>query len=182
MKMTIAEFEAHQIKNGFAPAPTVPEVKGQELLAAIFADGRLDFFLDIIPPTITAQQKGQRVVVPKHGKPFVHHFVKKEVEAAQKQFSRALFPFLPKQPMLGPLRIVEEWRWPWRESEPKRNRAMGWKWKDVAPDFENISKALVDEMGKLGFFKNDGQICDGRVLKKWSDIPGIRITLEKLDQ
>lgn len=181
MKMRPADVIAHQAHHGFArPAALVP---AQPVIPLIFSSPeRIDFFMDFEPPTVTAQHKGARVVVPNIGKPFIHWFVKKEIEAAEKMLAAQLAPFRPQRPFQGPLRLVAEWTFPWRSSEPKRNRGAGWRWKDTAPDAGNSNKLLEDVMQREGFFLNDSQIADPRYPKMWGDRPGIRITLESLQQ
>lgn len=144
---------------------------------------RIDFFLDFVPPEITSQQKGCRVVVPNDPskKPFVSFFTKAEVVKAEKAIAGRLLQFRPKQPFTGPLRLVTEWTWPWRASEPKKNRVDGWKWRDTMPDWDNIAKIFCDQMAELQFFLNDSQVADGRAMKMWGDRPGIRVTLEALE-
>lgn len=181
MKMSLADVITHQRKHGFIEAEKV-----LTLPLLVESLDRIDFFMEMQIPHGTGQQKGERIVIPKgwphdkSKKPFVHHFVKPEIEAAEKEFARHLSPFKPRQPFTGPLRIVTEWTWPWRESEPKKNRVDGWKWKDVAPDVDNLQKIIFDQMSAIGFMENDSQICDARATKQWGDRPGIRITLEAL--
>lgn len=143
---------------------------------------KLDFFLDFIPPTATSQLKGERVIVPKdrRKKAFVHHYKKKNVADAEAELWALLHPFRPASPFLGPLKLHTLWTWPFLAGDSNAVKARGWRWKDTKPDFDNISKMLVDQMGKLRFFNNDSQIADGRVLKKFGDTCGIRIILETL--
>lgn len=147
----------------------------------LLAGAKLDFFLEFIPPKTTSQQKGERVVMPKHGgRPFVHHFKKKKVADAEAEIWAMLHPFRPASPFLGPLKLHTLWSWPFLTTHTKAERAAGWQWKDTLPDFDNISKMLCDQMAVLRFFLNDSQICDARVLKKFGETPGIRIILEQL--
>lgn len=175
MRMNLSDVITHQRKHGFIEAPPVPT-----LPLLVESLDRIDFFCDFIPPETTSQQKGERVVIPKEGKPFVGHYKKAKVVEAERAIASALRPFIPKRAFTGPLRIVAEWTWPWRVAEPKKNRVDGWLWKDSSPDCENCQKGLSDQMQYLGFFTDDAQICDMRVLRRWGDRPGIRITLEAL--
>lgn len=161
----------------------------QPTLPAIVATSqRLDFFLEFEPPTVTAQHKGAQIIIPKtwpqqpHPKPFIHWYTKKEIEEAEKTLATHLAPFRPATPFQGPLRLVAEWTFPWRTSEPKKNRGAGSRWKDTAPDVDNSQKALSDVMQRLGFYADDSQIADLRITKSWGDRPGIKITLEQLQQ
>ncbi len=137
--------------------------------------------LDIVPPTITAQQKGVRIVQPKHGKAFVSHYVKKEVEKTEKLFVTLLqgVKHRPLTPIPGPVSIETNWIFPYRESEPKRNFGkLIWHYK--RPDYGNLQKLLDDCLVKAGYLEDDGQISDGRTTKHWGQFPGIWITIKPL--
>jgi Holliday junction resolvase RusA-like endonuclease len=65
-------------------------------------------------------------------------------------------------------------------------RLMGRKWPDgpiphdSAPDRDNLEKAVMDCMTALGFWRDDGQVCDGRVRKFYTargGIPGAQIRI-----
>lgn len=179
MKMTLADFEAHQRKHGFAGPVAKPAL-------IVASPKRLDFFMEFEPPTVTAQHKGAQIIIPKTWpqqplpKPFIHWFTKKEIEQAEKLLAAQLAPFRPAAPFQGPLKLVAEWTFPWRTSEPKKNRAAGWMFKDTAPDCGNSNKALEDVMQREGFFINDSQLAFVTMIKFWGDRPGIKITLEAL--
>lgn len=178
--MTSEQVAQHQLKHGFGN-PLAPKTEPAPLMPLIVtSDDRIDFFMEFEPPTVTAQHKGARIVIPRVGKPFIHFFTKKEIEAAAKLLNTHLAPFIPAQPFTGPLRLVTEWTFPWRTSEPKKERIMGWKWKDTHGDADNLFKLLSDQMAECRFFHNDSQIADLRVSKTWGDRPGIRITLQQL--
>lgn len=177
MKLTAAQVAEHQRKHGFLTNPLEP----LETLLLVSSPNRIDFFLAFDPPEATSQQKGVRIVTPHVGKPFATFFKKAHVLAAEEAIGRMLLPFAPKNPFEGPLRLETEWTWPWRTSEKKANTAAGWRWRDTQPDFDNISKMLVDQMAELHFFTNDSQIADARVMKQWGARPGIRIAIETLE-
>ncbi len=186
MKMTQAQADEHQRKHGFPVVgkdPVMVTVLPPGTLPLIISSPeRIDFFMEFMPPEVTSQQKGVRVVVPTNGtRPFPSFFTKSEVVKAEKAIAVRLLPFKPAKPFDGPLRLISEWTWAWRASEPKKNRVAGWAWRATMPDFDNISKLLCDQMAALQFFHNDSQIADARVTKQWGDRPGIRITLEALD-
>lgn len=176
MKMSLSAVIEHQRKHGFIEAPPAPT-----LPLLVESLDRIDFFMEFDPPTATAQHKGASIITPKGGgKPFIHWFTKKETLDAEKAIAFHLIPFRPKQPFTGPLRLVTEWTFHWRTSEPKRNRVDGWMWKDTASDADNLTKTMMDVLQSQRFYENDSQICDLRVTKQWGDRPGIRITLEAL--
>lgn len=177
MKMSMSDVITHQRHHGFIEAPPV-----LTLPLLVESLDRIDFFLEMEPTETTSQQqKGVRIVTPGNGKkPFVSFYTKAEMVKEQKRINGYLLPFRPNRPFTGPLRLVAEFRWSWRVSEPKKNRVDGWLWRDTKPDCENAFKAIGDQMEEMGFFDNDAKVVDLHILKKWHDRPGIRITLEAL--
>lgn len=178
MRMNASDVIEHQRRHGFIQATaalTLPLI--------LETPQRIDFFMEFDPPTATAQHKGARIVVPNDPaqKPFISWFTKKETVEAEKTIARHLAPFRPVAPFQGPLRIVTEWTFPWRTTEPKKNRVDGWKWKDTSSDADNLLKTMLDVLQSEGFYGNDSQIADLRVTKMWGDRPGIRVTMEALE-
>lgn len=167
--------QCHFCTKKAAPAPAA-------LPLNVSSPQRLDFFMPMEPPECTSQMKGERIATGSDGRQFVAHFKRPKIRKAEAMIRSALAPYAPSAPFVGPLKLVTEWTWTWRASESKRNRAAGWRYRDTMPDFDNISKLLVDQMAELKFFTNDSQIALATVVKMWGDRPGIRITLEGLQQ
>lgn len=109
------------------------------------------------PPTSTAQQKGSRVV---NGKRI--WYKPAGVRQAEAWYAERLRPYIPDQPLTGPLELYVRWRF----SPPKGMKLDGWTYKLTAPDLDNSVKVLQDELQHLGFFANDACI--------------VRLTLEKV--
>lgn len=156
----------------------------------------LDIFLDCVPPTATAQQKGIRIIIPaskaaaasiaaKKGGAHAAlryaipaHFEKKPLKEARDLFSRLLLPHVPEKPLEGPLAVEADWTFPWRKSESKKTILNHDRLpKDTAPDAGNLNKLLIDVMTQLGFWNDDGQIFDERARKWWGAKPGIGIRI-----
>lgn len=74
----------------------------------------MQFWLDITPPTRTAQQKGESI---QGGR--IVHYVKKEVRAAETTIREALLEFRPPAPFDGPISLYVEWRF-LREQRSKK--------------------------------------------------------------
>lgn len=142
------------------------------------------FFLNCLPPTVTAQQKGAFIIPPDKGttgKGSIRFFTKPEVAKAERLLESLLRPHAPRQPREGPIRLSVTFCWPWRAGEPQRNRH-GARWRDTQPDASNLIKGLEDCMTRCGFWKNDGQIADLQVRKEWSGKPGISVEIESLGE
>lgn len=136
----------------------------------------LCFFVPCVPPKTTSQQKGVMVI---GGKP--RFFTKGKVQESQNDILSLLMPYVPSEPLRGPLRFCATLTFPWRKTEKKSNLLKGWIHNDKKPDFDNVSKSLCDVMTKLLFWTDDGQIADGRIIKGWGDKPGIKIEIEELE-
>ena len=136
----------------------------------------MKFKLKMIPPTATAQQKGERVI---NG--YVHHYKKKNVAAAEAILRDALLPYVPAEPITEtPIRLVARWLFPYpksaRKHQPGRKR-----WKITRPDTDNLNKLLKDVMTDMGFWKDDALISEECICKAYDDEPGIEITIREME-
>ena len=130
---------------------------------------RIEFFMPMIPPTITAQEKQIRVV---NGKPQVYD--PPELKAAKMKLRAHLIPHIPDQPFDGPLRLVAKWCF------PITGKHHDGEYKYTKPDTDDLNKALKDIMEDLKFYVNDSRVASEIIEKFWADLPGIYIRLENL--
>ena len=130
------------------------------------------FKLKMIPPTATAQQKGERVVGG-----HIHHFKKKNIMAAEAILRDALLPYVPAEPITDqPIWLTVHWMFPYPKSA--RKHLQGWsRWKITRPDTDNLNKLLKDVMTDMGFWKDDALICQEVICKFYDDEPGIWISI-----
>lgn len=140
----------------------------------------MKFFIDCIPPKGT-HQSALRILKNKSGKQFVGKMSSSEGKKIQEMLIALLMPHKPTAPLTGPLQAQIAYAYPWRKSEPKKNRATGWKWKDTKPDADNLPKTLKDCMTRLGFWEDDAQVTQFLFEKAWADKPGIRVKIVRLD-
>ena len=130
------------------------------------------------PPTVTQQMKG--VNCRPAGGGMVPFFYKKK--AYREAESHILAHLQRGTPFAGPVGVRIAFQWPWRKSEPKKNRALGWKPKDTKPDLDNSAKLVLDMMQKQQFgISDDAQIAELTVVKTWGDDPGIFIQVWPLE-
>ena len=116
----------------------------------------MEFFMEMRPPTSTAQMKKVRVV---QGRPMFYE--PKAVKDAKAVLVAGLLP--PQSLVTGRSHKHDEWR-------------------STRPDTDNIEKLLKDCMTRLGFWEDDAQVARETVEKKWSDAPtGIRVRIERLE-
>jgi Holliday junction resolvase RusA-like endonuclease len=132
----------------------------------------LKFFIAMVPPTVTSQQKGiagGRV------------YTKPEVRDAKEALKSRLAMFRPETPLQGPLSLLTKWVFPWRKSDSQKARADGLALHSERPDCDNIVKLLADCMTDLGFWKDDGQVSVLRVEKFRGDVTGIFVQVDELE-
>lgn len=146
----------------------------------------IDFFIDCVPPTVTAQQKGvttRGFKLSKRGKrrPIIVHYKKAELEALEAQMIAWFRPHAPAVPMEGPIRCEIRFIYPWTEAL-KKKRLKGalrpFVGKDTKPDRDNITKLPTDVLTACKFWHDDAQVCGGELLKGWGDRPGIHVTIQ----
>jgi Holliday junction resolvase RusA-like endonuclease len=128
--------------------------------------------LQMIPPTVTAQM--HKVGVGKNGKPFIYDTP--EIKNARQKFRAHLAAYQIMEPLEGPLMMETTWLFPLPES----GKHKAGDWKITRPDTDNLQKLLKDEMQKMGFFKDDAQVCAEEIQKFYSTSPGIVIMLRQL--
>ena len=136
----------------------------------------MTFKLKMIPPTATAQQKGERVV---NG--YIHHYKKKNVADAEAILRDALLPHIPPEPITDqPIMLSVRWTFPYPKSA-KKHRPGWYRWKITRPDTDNLNKLLKDVMTDMGFWKDDALICAEVIQKAYGDEPGIEIGIKVVE-
>jgi len=130
----------------------------------------IEFFMPMVPPTVTAQERKVRVV---RGKPVFYDTP--EINAARTKIEGHLGPHVPADAMSGPVRLITKWCFPC-----DRNAHMNGQWRDTRPDTDNLQKLLKDCMTHVGFWIDDAQVASEITEKFWADVPGIYIRLEEL--
>lgn len=130
---------------------------------------KAEFFMPMITPTITAQQKGVKGV---KGKPIF--FEKPTVAEARQKFLSALFPFRPAIQFAPPVRVVVKFIF--QAAGKHRNG----EWHTGTPDVDNLAKLFLDTLTESGFVGDDRHVASLIVEKFWGDIPGIWVRLEEI--
>lgn len=126
------------------------------------------FFLPMIPPTVTHQEKQVRVV---NGKPVFYE--PQELKAARVKLMDFLAAHRPEQPANAGVRLMVKWCFP-------RGHHPDGSYRITKPDTDNLQKLLKDVMTELGFWKDDAMVASEIVEKFWAEIPGIYICMEDL--
>lgn len=128
-----------------------------------------EFFLPMIPPTVTHQEKKIAVV---NGKPRVYETP--EIKAARAKFMAALNPHRPDVVFKAPVRLVIKWLFPAGESH-----ADG-EYRITKPDTDNLLKLFKDCMAACAFFGDDCHVASENVEKFWASTPGIWVHVEEI--
>jgi len=85
-------------------------------------------------------------------------------------------PYRPKEPSERPIRLTVCLYFD--ISKPKK---LWGQYKTTRPDCDNYVKEIKDVMTELGFWKDDAQVVDLHVIKRYSEKATIYIQLEELD-
>jgi Holliday junction resolvase RusA-like endonuclease len=118
----------------------------------------------------------------KDGTQFIGKFANSKSKAAQESLCTLLMPHRLDKPLEGALFLQVNWCYPWRKSEPKKNRKRGFKYCDTRPDIDNLVKMLKDNMTRLAFWNDDSQVARLFFTKTWGEEPGIDIIITQLNQ
>lgn len=128
----------------------------------------IKFFMAMIPPTVTHQEKQVRVA---NGKPVFYEPA--ELKAARSKLKAHLAQYRPEKSYITPVELVVTWCFP-------RGKHRDGEYRASKPDTDNLQKLLKDCMTDVGFWKDDCLVCREIVEKFWAEIPGIYIRIEEL--
>ncbi len=128
-----------------------------------------DFFMAIIPPTITHQQKQVKVV---NGKPVFYEPA--ELKTARSKLMAYLGQHVSDKPYTRPVRLIVKWCF------PMTSKHSDGEYKTTKPDIDNIQKLLFDCMTDLGFWKDDALVVSLVAEKFWAKFPGIYIRIDEV--
>ena len=126
----------------------------------------LQFFLPMIPPTCTHQEKQVSAV---NGKPVFYD--PPQIKAARSKLTAHLARHAPEAPLTGGVRLMVKWLFP-------RGKHKDGEYRTSKPDTDNLQKLLKDCMTEVGFWKDDAQVCSEIIEKFWAEISGIWIRVE----
>ena len=127
-----------------------------------------EFFMPMIPPTVTHQEKKIHVV---NGKPVTYE--PPELLDARAKLTAHLSRHVPEQMYTAGLRLTVKWLFP-------RGRHKDGEYRITKPDTDNLQKLLKDCMTHLHFWKDDALVASEICEKFWAEKPGIYIRIEEL--
>lgn len=140
---------------------------------------KIEFFLPMIPPTVTQQE---HKVMIRNGKPFFYEPA--ELKAARKKLMDFVVKYAPEDPIPGTIRLTTKWIWPLPKNQINRLKSTGMNdlaiYKTTKPDTDNMIKMLKDCMTRCRFWKDDAQVAS-EITEKFNGMhPGIYIRIEEL--
>lgn len=129
------------------------------------------------------QRHRSRIVFPTdpRKKAFIHNYPHPETEAYEKMLKEyAALLMRRREPTLNPVsllvhafrRVPESW-----SMRDKKAALMGGILPTGRPDWDNYGK-ITDALNGI-VWKDDSQVCDGRVIKRYSDRPALRIEVRE---
>ena len=127
-----------------------------------------EFFMAMIPPTVTHQEKKVNVV---NGRPVFYE--PEQLKNARNKLISHLYRYKPSQPYGDGVRLVVRWCFP-------KGRHHDGEYRTTKPDTDNLQKLLKDCMTSCGFWKDDALVASELVEKFWADTPGIYIRIDEL--
>jgi Holliday junction resolvase RusA-like endonuclease len=93
-------------------------------------------------------------------------------------------PHTPPTPILGPVCVDLTFFFPRPKSHFRTGKNAGALrddaplWHTGKPDRDNLEKAVLDALTQLGgFWRDDSQVCDGRVVKYYRSEPGVMVRI-----
>lgn len=129
----------------------------------------IEFFMPMLPPTCTHQEKQVKIV---NGKPVFYEPA--ELKAAREKLRAHLGRQIPEQEFIGPVRLTTWWCF------PIKGKHTDGEYKTSKPDTDNLIKMLKDVMTELHFWVDDAQVASEVIEKFWAEIPGIFVKVENI--
>ncbi len=129
----------------------------------------IEFFMPMIPPTVTAQEKKVHVI---NGKPIIYDTP--EINKAKTKLIGHLGNHKPPQPITAACRLIVKWCF------QVTGKHYDGEYKYTKPDTDNLNKALKDCMTACGYWKDDALVVSEIIEKFWAERPGIYIRIEEL--
>lgn len=130
----------------------------------------IEFFMHMIPPETTHQQKKVHVV---KNKPVFYE--PDDLKKAREKLMAHLSKYKPEKKFNGPVRMVVKWLF------PITGQHLDGEYKYTKPDLDNSNKLLQDCMTKLDFWKDDSYVVSLITEKFWAVTPGIYVRIEEIE-
>lgn len=138
----------------------------------------IQFFLPMIVPTVTAQEK--QLGVSRSGRAYIYD--SPDVKAARQKFTAALAEARQRH---GPGEKIDcgvrlTTRWCYRIPEGSQHH--DGEYKTTKPDTDNMIKLFKDCMTRAGFWVDDALVASELTEKFWAGVPGVFVKIETLQE
>lgn len=130
-----------------------------------------EFFMSMIPPTVTHQEK-KIGVNRKTGKPYTYE--PGELKEARQKLLDHLAAHVQSKKYTKGIRLITRWCFPCGDTHGDG------EYRITKPDTDNLQKLLKDCMTAVGFWKDDALVASELCEKFWARIPGIYIRIEEV--
>jgi len=147
---------------------TPTQESGEEWIMAGGNAMTTEFFMPMLPPTKTHQEKQVCVV---KGKPVFYE--PRELKAVRSKLAAYLGRHVPERKYADAVRLTTKWCFP-------RGGHHDGEYKTTKPDTDNMIKLLKDVMTHLGYWEDDVLVASEVTEKFWADLPGIYVKIEPL--
>lgn len=137
-----------------------------------------------VPGDVHAWERpGAKILYTAAGHPYIHWFVhsdesryREQIQWAAKVAMRGRAPTGKPVALLVHVfvRIPESWHW-----RKKQDARSGRVLPDVKPDWDNLGKVASDAIKEI-VWCDDACVCDGRVIKRYSDRPALRVEVREM--
>lgn len=131
----------------------------------------IEFFLPMIPPTVTHQEKSVHVV---KGKPIFYEPA--ELKAARAKLMAHLAKYVPPAPYTGPVQLVTKWLF------PITGKHSDGEWKTTKPDTDNLIKMFKDCATELKYWTDDALVVSEVTEKFFAAKTGIYARIIELEE
>lgn len=139
----------------------------QKVINLIFEEGL---------PRATSQQKGETIRRRADGSQYIHHYRKAKVQALRTELAYRLNRYAPAVPTAEPVRLIV-----FIGFDVKDKKLWG-HYKTTRPDGDNYVKEIKDVMTEIGFWIDDAQVVDERIVRSYSEKGFITIQFQTLQQ
>jgi Holliday junction resolvase RusA-like endonuclease len=113
-----------------------------------------------------------------------HGYTDPEIVRNAEEIAFLAGKYRPPFPLDGPVALELQVTWPKPKRAPKCIDCNGKElplWRPGVPDWDNVAKQVMDALGVAGFWVDDRQIVDGRLIKMIGLDPGIGIRIEAVN-
>lgn len=125
-------------------------------------------------PKATSQEKGETIkYMIRGGKrvPYIQHYTKDNVVSAARSFILQLKQHRPERAYEGKLSLFVVFYF------DVKNKKLWGTYKDTRPDLDNYVKLLNDQMTRCHYWKDDSQVVELHVIKRYAEEASIFVQI-----